>query len=101
MAQFVANAVVPFVRAAGPFKKIASQTTHATAGTRKNIAHGLTDFAGNAITPTVIIPVVTATAADTAMTSADLKQVFIVTADSTNVVVRGNEVSIPFDLYVA
>lgn len=79
---------------------LASQTTSGTGGTRTNHAHGLTDGAGNAITPAFAIPVVTATDQDHATTGLSAYPVAVVAIDATNVTVRCQGTSITFTLLI-
>lgn len=81
-----------------PLVKIADQTTNGTGGTRSEHAHGLTDWAGNAVTPEIAIAVPQAADADGSFSAAS---VHIVSIDDTNVTVRASEASVDFDLYVA
>jgi hypothetical protein len=82
---------------ASALHKVSAQTGNAVAGTRKSIAHGLKDHAGNAVVPTIAIPVLSAPDADGALAAADVR---IVSMDATNVVVRCSVANQPFDLYV-
>lgn len=86
-----------FVRGRRPLRAITGLTSSATAGTRTTVAHGLTDFAGRAVAPTVAIPVVTAADADGAIAAAS---VFVVGMTSTTVTVRASAASVPYTLYV-
>lgn len=76
---------------------ITGQTSHGTGGTRSTHTHGLRDHVGAKITPTVIIPVVTAADADGSVSAAS---VFVVSADEDEVTVRASASSVTFDLYV-
>lgn len=80
-----------------PLVKVEDQTSHGTGGTRSEHAHGLTDWAGNAVTPDVAIPVIRATDADGGLSATS---VHVVSMDSTNVTVRASANSVNFDLYV-
>lgn len=75
----------------GSLKKVSSQTTHGTPGTQTTHAHGLTDIAGNAIAPTIAIPVMTADFAS---------GVAVEAIDATNVTCTSTTASVTFDLYV-
>lgn len=85
------------IQGASPLTVVATQTTHATPGTRSTHAHGLTDNRGNAVTPTIIIPVATGADADGAITPGDI---VVVKADDTNVTVRCSVASQTFTLLV-
>ena len=81
-------------------RKLASNTSSATGGTRTNVTHGLTDHAGAALTPSIAIPVVTATDVDHATTGLSAYPVAVVAITTTVVTVRCQGTSITFDLYV-
>jgi hypothetical protein len=81
-------------------KKIAAQTSHATGGTRKDIAHGLVDHTGTALTPSIAIVIPTATDVDHVTTGMVDAPIMVVKMDSTNVTVRCPLASQTFDLYV-
>lgn len=84
-------------KGATPLRKIASQTSNATDGTRSTHAHGLTDARGRAVTPDIVILQATATDADGVLTDENVR---FVKVDATNVTVRGTAASVLFTMYV-
>src|SRR3990167_3263247 len=79
---------------------LAAQTTSAVQGTATNHAHGLTDGAGNALTPIAAMAVCTATDEDHASTGLFTTPISIVSMDATNVRVRAGTASQTFTLLV-